>query len=100
MGPEPDQPRGADVLRGAYQRARDDADAAHEAVGDAEDDLAQAERTLREHELQDGEDQLTARQAHVSAAEEAWHDRRHEAYEASQARDRAREHLDGAGPDG
>jgi hypothetical protein len=99
MGSEPDQPPGGDALRGAYQRARDDADAAQEAVGDAEDELAQAEQTLHEHEHGDGERKRTARQANVSAAEEAWHDRRHEAYEASQARDRAREDLDDA-PDG
>src|SRR4051794_31026085 len=94
MAPDPDVPLSSDSLRGSYQRARDAADAAEEAVGDAEDDLADAERTLSEQEAGD-DAQRAARQADVSAAEGVWHDRRHEAYTASQERDRAREELDG-----
>jgi hypothetical protein len=94
MAPEPEKPDSAQARRAAYDRARDDADTAYEAVGDAEDDLADAERTLNEHHAADGDQQLAARQAQVSDAEDAWHDRRHEAHAASQERDRARGQLD------
>ena len=80
MAPDPDAPDGSDSLRG-YERAREAAD---------------AERTLTEQEAGgDDDEKRAARQADVSAAEGAWHDRRHEAYTASQERDRAREELDG-----
>ena len=94
MEPESDRPDDPDSRRAAYERARHDADVAYEAVGDAEDDLANAEQTLREHDSPDGGQQLSARRADVNAAEDAWHDRRHEAHAASEARDRARERLD------
>lgn len=99
MVPAPDRPQSAESLRDAYQSARGDAEAAHEAVGDAEDALAHAERVLAEHEPADGDQQRAARQARVDAAEEAWHDRRHDAYAASQARDHARQRADGAAPE-
>jgi len=97
MAPDPDPPDSPDSLRGSYNRARDAADAAEEAVGDAEDDLADAERTLSEQQAGGDDEQRAAREADVSAAEGAWHDRRHEAYTASQERDRAREELDDDG---
>jgi len=89
-----DSPSGApDERHAAYEDARQHAEAAQEAVGDAEDDLVRAERA---RDRQDGNgDAAAGDDAAVHAAEEAWHDRRHEAHEASQARDRARDDLPG-----
>ena len=98
MAPDPDVPPGPDARRAAYETARDNADAAEEAVGDAEDDLADAERTLGEDDPAGGGEQRAAHQEEVRVAEDAWHDRRHEAYTASQERDRAREELGDEGP--
>ena len=77
----------------AYEDARRNADAAQEAVGDAEDELVKAERA-RDRKGGNG-DAASGDDAEVQAAEEAWHDRRHEAHEASQARDRAKDDLPG-----
>lgn len=95
MAPDPEVPPGPDTRRSDYRTATNRSDAAEEAVGDAEDDLADAERTLVEHDTADGEQQLAERQEGVRAAEDAWHDRRHEAHAASEAAARARERLDG-----
>jgi hypothetical protein len=97
MSPDPEVPPGSASRRADYEHARDDADAAEEAVGDAEDQLVVAERTLSQHRPAEGEDQRAEREADVEAAEGAWHERRHEAYTAAQERDRAREQLDDDG---
>jgi hypothetical protein len=82
---------GAPERRNDYERARRRADDAYEAVGDAEDAIVRAEEVREERRSAGAPD--GGESAAVRDAEDAWHERRHEAHAAAEERDRAREQL-------
>jgi hypothetical protein len=74
-----------------FENARHVAETAHDAVGDAEDELVAANRA-RQEAGSDGEARTA--DARMSRAEADWLDRQTEAEHASRAREEERERLD------
>jgi hypothetical protein len=77
-----------------FEAARRDAEAAHDAVGDAEDELVAADRA-RKDAGSDGE--IRAADARLVRAESDWLDRQTEAEHASRTREQERGRLDERG---
>ena len=90
MSQDPDT-TGAPERRNDYEAARQRAEDAYEAVGDAEDALVRAEQAQADRGSAGAPDE--GESAAVRDAEDARHERRHEAHAAAEERERARDEL-------